>query len=911
MRFCGLWIQIVPLMLLLGVSASGQTAGDPVDFYTTKVKPLLTTKCYACHTQTAMGGLRLDSREGVQKGGASGPAIVPGPASNTLLMQVVTHTHSKIKMPPGGRLSDAEITTLRQWIESGAHFEPQPSAGAPAAKSDVASRRNFWSFQKPVKHAPPAVRDSSWAHTPIDAFILSALEAKGLKPAPPADRRTLLRRVTLDLTGLPPTPSEYREFREDKSPDAFAKVVDRLLASERYGERWGRHWLDVARYADADGLSLAPEPFTNAWRYRDWVIAAFNHDMPYDQFLRAQIAGDLLDKPGERKLTPGLGYLALGPWYFRIVEPPKARADELQDRIDVVARGMLGLTVACARCHDHKYDPIPTKDYYGIGGVLASTEYKEEPLTDPETVKKYDDAEKRIADFEKQIKTLLDAERTTFGERMAKESGRYLLAVWGRKRGVQDLATGLDAKIVDRWARYLDKTHDHPFLNFWPDLIAKGSQAEATRAAEAFQQTVDTVIRENLEITRYNERVIEESKKSTDPYDIFCKGCTAETRALPRDKYVFRGDLFDAKRKTDGESRDAGVLYLDDEQLLSYLSSNTCARLDGLKTELAAAKKALPEKYPFLHILADAKEAHDMPLHKRGDPYNLGEPVPRHFLSVLGDPQPASLNTGSGRLDLANQIASAANPLTARVIVNRIWHYHFGAGLVRSLSNFGAAGDRPSHPELLDDLAVRFVENGWSIKKLHREILLSSAYAMSSHASEQALAADPENRLLSRFNRRRVDVETLRDSMLSVSGDLQLEMGGPALKWEDGFRRRTVYGEVSRFRPERFLTLFDFPDPSFHAEKRIPTNTSVQRLFFLNSEFIKEESASLAARVRAGAEGDTASRVRKIYDLVFGREPESREMEAAVRFLESRPADTALPEFAQVLLSSSEFSFVD
>ena len=502
MRFCELWTQIVPLMLLLGVSASGQTAGDPVDFYTTKVKPLLTTKCYACHTQTAMGGLRLDSREGVQKGGASGPAIVPGPASNTLLMQVVTHTHSKIKMPPGGRLSDAEIATLRQWIESGAHFEPQPSAGAPAAKSDVASRRNFWSFQKPVKHAPPAVRDASWVHTPIDAFILSTLEAKGLKPAPPADRRTLLRRVTLDLTGLPPTPSEYKEFREDKSPDAFAKVVDRLLASERYGERWGRHWLDVARYADADGLSLAPEPFTNAWRYRDWVIAAFNNDMPYDQFLRAQIAGDLLDKPGERKLTPGLGYLALGPWYFRIVEPPKARADELQDRIDVVARGMLGLTVACARCHDHKYDPIPTKDYYGIGGVLASTEYKEEPLTDPETVKKYDDAEKRIADFEKQIKTLLDAERTTFGERMAKESGRYLLAVWGKKRGVQDLATGLDAKIVDRWARYLDKTHDHPFLNFWPDLIAKGSQAEATRAAEAFQQTVDTVVRENREITR-------------------------------------------------------------------------------------------------------------------------------------------------------------------------------------------------------------------------------------------------------------------------------------------------------------------------------------------------------------------------------------------------------------------------
>jgi hypothetical protein len=687
--------------------------------------------------------------------------------------------------------------------------------------------------------------------------------------------------------------------------------VDRLLASERYGERWGRHWLDVARYADADGLSLAPEPFANAWRYRDWVIAAFNNDMAYDRFLKAQIAGDLLNESGGRNLTPGLGYLALGPWYFRIVEPPKARADELQDRIDVVARGMLGLTVACARCHDHKYDPIPTKDYYGIGRVLASTEYKEQPLADPETAQKYHAAEKHIADFEAQIKTLLDAERTSFGERMAKKSGRYLLAVWSLKRDNKDLAEGLDAKLLNRWSRYLDKTHDHPFLSFWPDLMAKGRRADATRAAETFQQTVDAVVREHREITQYNERIIEESKKSTDPYDIFCKGCRAETRALPRDKYVFRGDLFDAKRKTDGESRDAGVLYLDDEELLPYLSATARGRLDALKAELAAAKKALPQKYPFLHILTDVKEARDMPLHLRGDPYNLGEPVPRHFLSVLGDPEPAPLKTGSGRLDLANQIASAANPLTARVIVNRIWHHHFGAGLVRSLSNFGAAGDRPSHPELLDYLAVQFVEDGWSIKKLHREILRSAVYAMSSHASEEAVAADPENRLLSRFNRRRMDVETLRDSMLFVSGDLRLEMGGPAAKWERTFRKRTVYGEVSRFRPEHLLTLFDFPDPSFHAEKRIPTNTSVQRLFFLNSEFMKDESVSLAVRVRSAAGEDTTAQVRTFYDLLFGRTPEPREVEAALTFMARRPADTALPEFAQVLLSSNEFSFID
>jgi hypothetical protein len=457
----------------------------------------------------------------------------------------------------------------------------------------------------------------------------------------------------------------------------------------------------------------------------------------------------------------------------------------------------------------------------------------------------------------------------------------------------------------------LDESHDHPFLDFWPGLAASGSREDAVKSAAAFQTAVDTVVREHREISEYNERVIEESKKSTDPYDIFCKGCTAETRALPRDKYVFRGDLFDGKRKTDGESRNAGVLHMDDEEILAYLSPDVSTRLSGIKDELANAKKALPPKYPFLHILADAEQTRDMPLHRRGDPYNLGEPVPRHFLSVLGKPAPVPLTTGSGRLDLANQITDAANPLTARVLVNRVWHHHFGAGLLRSLSNFGAAGDRPSHPELLDYLAVSFVENGWSIKKLHREILLSSTYAMSSNASAQALAADPDNRLLSRFNRRRVDAETLRDSMLFVSGDLNLDVGGPAVKWDKAFRRRTVYGEVSRFRPERFLTLFDFPDPSFHSEKRVSTNTSVQRLFFLNSEFIKDESASLAARVRTLAGSETDFQVRTFYQLLFGRVPEDRELGAAQRFLASRPLDQAWPELAQVLLSSSEFSFVD
>ena len=397
------------LVLVLGGRGLAQTADDPVEFYKTRIQPLLASKCYACHTESALGGLRLDSRQSLAKGGASGPAVVPGRPADSLLIQVVSHTHDKIKMPPAGRLSDSEIADLKRWVESGAHFN---STATPSSfESDVARRRNFWSFQRPRKAPLPKVKGEAWARTPIDRFILAGLEAKGLTPAPPADRSTLLRRVTLDLTGLPPTPEQYRAFLDDSSPKAFASVVDRLLASERYGERWARHWLDVARYADTDGISVAPQPFANAWRYRDWVVEAFNNDMPFDLFAKAQIAGDLIEKPGDRRLTPGLGYLALGPWFFTIVEPPKARDDELQDRIDVISRGFLGLTVACARCHDHKYDPIPTRDYYALGGVLTSTEYREEPLAPAETVAAYDKADKHIHELGQQVKDLLDSER--------------------------------------------------------------------------------------------------------------------------------------------------------------------------------------------------------------------------------------------------------------------------------------------------------------------------------------------------------------------------------------------------------------------------------------------------------------------------------------------------------------------
>jgi hypothetical protein len=843
-----------------------------------------------------MGGLRLDSSAAALKGGKSGPVINPGNPAESILYQAVAHTHATLKMPPGGKLADSDVSDIKTWIAAGAHFDS--SGPAP----DPMNQRDFWVFQQPRKSTPPAVRDEAWVRAPIDRFILAKLEEKQLTPAPAAGWRTLLRRVTLDLTGLPPTPADYAAFSADHSPQAYANLVDRLLDSKAYGERWARHWLDVARYADADVLGLSAEPFPNAWRYRDWVIDSLNADMPYDQFVKAQIAGDLLDKPGEHKLTPGLGYLALGPWYYKIVEPPKARADELQDRIDVVSRGLLGLTVACARCHNHKYDPIPNRDYYALGGVLTSTEYKEKPLAPAAEVQTYKAAEQRIADLEKSIADLLAARRKNAAEEFSTHSGEYMLAVWRAHHSTDPAPSTLDPLILERWKKYLGAKRDHPLLDFWPDLAAKGTLEDAETAARNLQQTISKLVAQQKEIEAYNERVIEESKKSTDPYDIFCKGCRAETHALPRDLYIFHGDLFAGKRKTDGEDRGAGVLYLSDKEVRAYLDPAGKAHLEDLEAQLKSAKAALPKKYPFLHILADAKQTQDMPLHRRGDPYNLGEIIPRQFLSVLGKPEPAPMQHGSGRLDLANAIASPDNPLTARVIVNRVWHHHMGAGIVRTLSNFGKAGDRPSHPELLDYLTVTFIENGWSLKKLHREIVLSNAYAMSSVRSADAAAKDPDNRLLSRFNRRRLDVEALRDSMLFVAGRLDRTAGGPAADWDKDFRRRTIYGEVNRFRLERLLTLFDFPDPTIHAEKRVATNTPVQRLFFLNSAFIKDQSRTLA---------ESAASVDALYQAILGRAPEPREKAAAADFLSSQPGQAGLAELAQVLLSSNEFCFVD
>jgi Protein of unknown function (DUF1553)/Protein of unknown function (DUF1549)/Planctomycete cytochrome C len=689
---------------------------EQLDFFERKIRPVLVERCFECHSEGAdevQGQLLVDSRETLRKGGETGPAVVPGDVDGSLLIKAIRY--DTLEMPPDGKLSDDVIADFVRWVEMGAPDPREAPAKPPAesgAKIDFEKAREFWSFQRPQRHDPPAVSREDWARTAIDPFVLAKLDAAGLSPNPPADRRTLVRRMTIDLTGLPPTPDEVAAFVSDESPQADERLAERLLASPHYGERWTRLWLDVARYAEDQAHIVGDNKelfFPNAYLYRDWVIEAFNDDLPYDQFVRMQLASDLID-PDDVTQRVALGFLGLGPKYYRR-NSPEVMADEWEDRVDTVCRGLLGLTVACARCHDHKYDPIPTEDYYALAGIFAGTEMFNQPLTD------------------------------------------------------------------------------------------------------------------------------------------------------------------EAELKDDGNAKD-------------------------------------PEQ--AMHVVRDG-EPHDITVMVRGDVNNPGAVVPRRFLQVLCDGEPQTFTGDSGRKELAEAIADNGNPLTARVIVNRIWAEHFGQPLVGTPSNFGSLGDRPTHPDLLDDLAVRFMEHGWSLKWLHREIVLSATYQQSSDIDSAKQAADPANRLLWRMNRRRLSAEAWRDALLSASGRLESRVGGPSIDPSDPEQtRRTVYSERSRFQLNPMLSLFDAPDPNVHAARRVETVTPLQKLFVLNSPFMVRQAEWFAERLAREAGDDDTARVDRAYRILYGRAPDDDEMQLALSFLDGADDRAAAwREYAQVLLASNEVLVID
>ena len=888
------------LSLFLCASMEAQP-GDAAEFFEMRVRPLLAEQCFACHAATAMGGLAMKSREALLKGGNSGPAIVPGHPEQSLLIQAVRQTHDRLKMPPQSKLRGDQIENLVTWIRAGAVW-PDESSSPPVARKEGRyvirpEQRSFWSFQPPGPVDMPPVKNQGWVRSPLDHFVLSRLEDQGLDPVEPADRRTLLRRAHFDLIGLPPTPGEVSAFLQDKSPEAFDRVVDRLLASSRYGERWGRFWLDLARYSDDKLNSTKDEPYLNAFRYRNWVIDAFNQDLAYDQFVKAQLAGDLLQGRGENYVG-GLGFYALSPQFQ-------------DDRVDATTKTFLGLTGGCAQCHDHKFDPIPTEDYYALLGVFNSAKIDEHPLSRQEVVRQYREKEERLKTEKDALAEFRENQRNQLIEALAHQTSRYIQASWRvltskQSQGLDRVAEQqkLDLETLEGWVEYLSKSpRDHPFLDQWDQARASGATSDQI---EEIALSVKTLI---ISVIREKREVDEENERRTHGKNRVEIGKT-ELLSLERDRYFLWRDLASEKEFSAPTKFESGILYYGEDQLDRFLDGVWKTHLETLRHRVEKLEAAMPEKYPFYHVISDKEKPTNERVRIRGNPNNLGEEVPRRFLTILSQSEPQPFTEGSGRLELAEAIASPHNPLTARVMVNRIWLHHFGQGIVRTPSNLGQTGDRPSHPQLLDYLALRFVEKGWSIKAMHREIMLSSTYALSSRFSEANYKVDPESRLLWRYRPRRLDAEALRDSILQVAGKLDLEAGEAAFRLDDESNlRRTVYGFISRRHLDTMLALFDFPNPNSSSPKRILTNTPLQGLFFLNSELVVRMARALSQRLQEEAGGKSQARISRAYHLLFGRPPTSKEMQIGLGFVEHE--GDAWPRYTQTLLSSNEFLYIN
>ena len=902
-------------LALLLLSSPPANAAD-TDLFESQVRPILATSCYPCHTASRLGGLRLDSRAELLKGGISGPAIVPGDPDKSLLIRAVRQTEDKLKMPQGGKLRKPEIDALVEWVRAGAVW-PETKAPSVAAGSTLRpEQRAFWSFQPLRKPAPPAVSDTAWPRTNIDRFVLAALEKQNLKPVAAADKPTLLRRVTLDLTGLPPTPEEFDAFEKDTAPDAFPKVVDRLLASPQYGERWGRFWLDVARYGEDDYRSLDPmrrgfNPYPNAYLYRDWVVKAFNDDLPYNQFVKAQLAADQMDENARVAMLPALGFLGLGPWFYDNGAVEITHADERHDRVDVVSRGFLGLTVGCARCHDHKYDPISARDYYALAGVFNSTSYTEIPLAPKALVDEYK-AKKKLVEAKEDL--LNDTQRDeTFRVAMGLvyQTSKYMLAAWKVTGEPKDEIAHvleddkLDYEVFDRWLKFLAKPPKfYPYLKDWQELTKRGGTAEeAKKLAGELEKLLLEIALERREVTAENDvikaKALPGTKKKMPANlpnefvtnDDFCPGCGLSLKSMSSDRNnlwtdVFQRDLedgFDPSQAT--ERIKPGLLAFRGFGLEQRLSTERRAYLKALNDDVAAMRKEMDPAYPYAHAVSDAEAPANLKVHIRGNPFNLGDEVPRGFPAVLSPADPVRFAKGSGRMELADAILN--QPIAMRVIVNRVWKQHFGTGLVDTPSNFGVAGERPTNPDLLEYLAQSFSENGMSLKKLHREIVLSAVYQLSTGDSSANFEKDAGNRFYWRANRKRMDAEQLRDSMLLVSGALDPKLSGPSADLTPGYNRRTLYGKVSRYRLDEYLQLFDFPSPNLSAEKRFTTNVPLQRLFLMNSDFVQQQSELLARRMEA--EPDMPAAIRKAYQIVYGRAPSDAEIQAGTAFLQAEP----------------------
>jgi len=1143
-------VVVVGLALALPSVAHAADAETPqfdpqaIEFFERDIRPLLVERCYKCHGdgEDSKGGLTLTSRAAILRGGDSGPAAVAGNLKESLIVEAVEYKDA-LQMPPDGKLEQKQIDLFSKWVMLGM---PWPATAAPAEGTPERAKayefsdaqKQFWSFQQLARPVPPQVERTDWIKTDVDRFILAQLEQRKVTPAPPADKRTLIRRVTFDLTGLPPTPEDVAAFLADASPEAYARVVDRLLASPAYGEHWGRHWLDVVRYTDSKDVRDLGQPYdiVESYRYRDWVVRAMNQDLPYDQFVRYQIAGDLLPTAGPDEVNAdaitATGLLTIGSWGAGDADVQKMYSDMVDDQINVVSRAFLGLSVGCARCHDHKFDPIPTADYYGLAGIFFSTQiaipqisapYNKVPLVSKSRIDRFNQAVAAIKAKRDEVKSFVDAQYAALPEQHVGETGKYLLAVYDYQHRPAEKSKSTPPEFAaevqlrpdafGQWIEYLNGTDDqrlldrqlpgvdgkagifawrgpgdtpvvvlntlgepaelpgqirphgvgvHPGPNsgvgvIWKSpltgtikisgrvahvhvqcgngiawavqkLGAGGAVAlgggELPRGGEQQFSTLPTVqqvpvaagesIRiivlpsgeHSCDMSALDLEIAEQggegrlwslgedllaalpaggANPAADHYGNSAVWSLAEVALASAVPHAERGpggplaawfELVEkvsagAASRTDLEqvalrlqeqleqlrqqraqaataptepaAGAAGpmtafyqalvskggpfrVTQRDDEKLLPAESK---AARQKMLDEIAGLEKET-EPYPVAMAAVDGgvggtKYAgfHDAQIHIRGRYDRLGELVPRHFPRIIaGDNQPP-ITQGSGRLELAQWITRPDNPLIARVIVNRIWLHHFGQGLVRTPGNFGMAGEAPTHPELLDFLAGRFIESGWSIKAMHRLLVESAVYLQSSHVAAEIVAAEPENRLWGRMNRRRLEAEAIRDTVLSVSGQLDRTLGGPVVRKLDEYttsRRRTLYLMTNRSDKTNFRFLFDGADPENVVDQRSVSTVAPQALYMLNNPLALAQCSALVERLMRESPQSDTERIDRAYELLFGRPPTGEERELGLAFLThlgqrkpeaADPARWAWEAYCQSLLCANELIYVD
>jgi hypothetical protein len=905
-----------------------------LDFFEERIRPVLVESCHGCHSRAAgkqEGGLYLDSSEAIRRGGNGGPVLSPGSPDASRLLAALTHEQDELQMPPDGPLPEPQRADFRAWIAAGAAMPDD----APAA-TDRHERSQHWAFQPIVRPVVPQVQHADWCWTPIDRFVVRQLEEQSMEPALTAPREVLIRRMTFDLLGLAPTLDEVQAYANDASPDATERLVDRLLASPRYGERWGRHWLDVARYADTKDQVLA---FGNdrirpySYTYRDYVVRSWNADLPFDRFVHEQLAADQLDPPTDRSKLAAMGFLTVGRLF------DENAPDIIDDQLDVVGRGLMGLTISCARCHDHKYDPIPTADYYSLYGVFASTE-RPIPLPllgDVPDTAEARDFEAKAAEVNGQLQQHIDREYRERMDEACQRTTDYLLRVATQPADPVETAVfymsltpgELRPVITGRWRRHvrLNSGVDDPVFGPWgqlaalpPDRFAAESRstlaAWAARPAGEGSGQVNPLVRDAL------------TAAPLDNLEAMARAYgSAFTAAFER--YLAADRSLDA---LDAPSRQLvgllvephGPVYFLRQHAYLYMSRVERDRYHNLLQQLDKMAVESPAAPPRAMALVDSPAPVDPRIFVRGNPQTLGRSVPRQLPTLLNDLRSGPFQQGSGRRELAQAITDPRNPLTSRVLANRLWMHHLGQPLVATPSDFGLRGATPTHPELLDYLAWTLLhDDQWSIKKFHRRLMLSHVYQQSSDDRAEYRAIDPANQFYWRMARRRLDLESMRDTMLQVAGRLDGRLGGrpEPLTADPLHRRRTLYGLVDRQELPGLYRSFDFASPDQSAAQRPRTTTPQQALFAMNSPFVIAQAAALADGLPA--EANDRERLRWLYGRVLGREPIEAEQQTALEFLKassaaaSEAAETVTApqstwtQLAQVLLASNEFFYVD